>query len=141
MKKNVKLTLAVVMVVAAVLGGMKTYDAYAPVSQSDLLLSENVEALSDGWGSEIATAIYRYVLDTNYDSNAVLKGSPCYSKKTDKVTYTQGGQASGLTKKGLGTISGNSSVSYSTTSEITGYQYLCESDFFSMCDRRQQIFC
>jgi hypothetical protein len=141
MKKNVKLTLAVVMVVAAVLGGMKTYDAYAPVSQSDLLLSENVEALSDGWGSEIATAIYRYVLDTNYDSNAALKGSPCFTKRTNNVTYSQGGQASGPTGKGFGSISGNSSVSYSSTSEIAGYQYLCEYEFFSMCDRRQQKLC
>ena len=140
MKKNVKLTLAVVMVVAAVLGGMKTYDAYAPVSQSDLLLSENVEALSDGWGSEIATAIFRYVLDTNYDSNAALKSSPCVTKRMNKTTYKQGGEASGPTEKGF-SVSGSTSVSHSSTTEISGYQYLCEFDFFSTCDRRQQKLC
>ena len=47
MKKNVKLTLAVVMVVAAAFGGVKTYGAYAGASESDQLFSENIEALSN----------------------------------------------------------------------------------------------
>ena len=48
MKKNVKLTLVVVMVAAAVFGGVKTYGAYGTAVNSDQLLSENVEALSGG---------------------------------------------------------------------------------------------
>ena len=48
MKKNViKMAVAVVCVVAAGMGGMKTYNA-ANQSEADMLLSENVEALSAG---------------------------------------------------------------------------------------------
>jgi hypothetical protein len=45
MKRKLKLALASVCVVAAGFGGMKTYNA-ANQSEADLLLSENVEALS-----------------------------------------------------------------------------------------------
>lgn len=48
MKKNViKMTFAAVCVVAAGMGGMKAYNA-ANQSETNLLLSENVEALSSG---------------------------------------------------------------------------------------------
>ena len=48
MKKNViKMAVAVVCVVAAGMGGMKAYNA-ANQSEADMLLSENVEALSAG---------------------------------------------------------------------------------------------
>ena len=48
MKKNViKTVIAAVCVVAAGMGGMKAYNA-ANQSEADMLLSENVEALSAG---------------------------------------------------------------------------------------------
>jgi hypothetical protein len=48
MKKNViKMTFAAVCVVAAGVSGMKAYNA-ANQSEADMLLSENVEALSSG---------------------------------------------------------------------------------------------
>lgn len=48
MKKNVfKTMVAAACVVAAVMGGMKTYNAANP-SQANMLLMENVEALSAG---------------------------------------------------------------------------------------------
>ena len=48
MKKNViKMAVAAVCVVAAAMGGMKAYNA-ANQSEADMLLSENVEALSAG---------------------------------------------------------------------------------------------
>ena len=48
MKKNViKMAVAAVCVVAAGMGGMKAYNA-ANQSETDMLLSENVEALSAG---------------------------------------------------------------------------------------------
>lgn len=50
MKKNViKMAVAAVCVVAAGMGGMKAYNA-ANQSEADMLLSENVEALSLGDG-------------------------------------------------------------------------------------------
>ena len=50
MKKNViKTVIAAVCVVAAGMGGMKAYNA-ANQSEADMLLSENVEALSAGDG-------------------------------------------------------------------------------------------
>ena len=60
MKKNVKLTLVVVMVAAAVFGGVKTYGAYGTAVNSDQLLSENVEALSGGEDGG-STICYDYV--------------------------------------------------------------------------------
>ncbi len=51
MKKNViKMAVAAVCVVAAGMGGMKAYNA-ANQSEANMLLSENVEALSSGDGS------------------------------------------------------------------------------------------
>lgn len=48
MKKNViKMAIAAVCVVAAGMGGMKAYNA-ANHSEADMLLAENVEALSSG---------------------------------------------------------------------------------------------
>lgn len=48
MKKNViKTAIAAVCVVAAGMGGMKAYNV-ATQSQADLLLAENIDALSDG---------------------------------------------------------------------------------------------
>ncbi len=48
MKKNViKTAIAAVCVVAAGMGGMKAYNA-ANQSETDMLLAENVEALSSG---------------------------------------------------------------------------------------------
>ena len=50
MKKNViKMAVAAVCVVAAGMGGMKAYNA-ANQSEANMLLSENVEALSSGDG-------------------------------------------------------------------------------------------
>ena len=50
MKKNViKMAVAAVCVVAAGMGGMKAYNA-ANQSEADMLLSENVEALSQDEG-------------------------------------------------------------------------------------------
>ncbi len=57
MKKNViKTAIAAVCVVAAGVSGMKAYNA-ANQSEADMLLSENVEALSqgDGLGSGICS--------------------------------------------------------------------------------------
>ncbi len=51
MKKNViKMTFAAVCVVAAGVSGMKAYNA-TNQSEANLLLSENIEALSSGDGS------------------------------------------------------------------------------------------
>ena len=47
MKRKLKLALASVCVVAAGFGGMKAYNA-ANQSETDLLLAENVEALTHG---------------------------------------------------------------------------------------------
>ncbi len=53
MKKNViKMAVAAICVVAAGMGGMKAYNA-TNQSEADMLLSENVEALSSGDGGEI----------------------------------------------------------------------------------------
>ena len=52
MKRKLKLALASVCVVAAGFGGMKVYNA-ANQSEADLLLAENVEALSGGEGVTI----------------------------------------------------------------------------------------
>lgn len=51
MKRKLKLVLASVCVVTAGFGGMKAYNA-ANQSETDLLLAENVEALSIGEGPE-----------------------------------------------------------------------------------------
>lgn len=52
MKKNViKMAVAAVCVVAAGMSGMKAYNA-ANQSEADMLLSENVEALSAGDGQD-----------------------------------------------------------------------------------------
>lgn len=59
MKKNViKMAFAAVCVVAAGMGGMKAYNT-ANQSEADLLLAENVEALSagdGGWGAIVKKA-------------------------------------------------------------------------------------
>lgn len=47
MKKVIKMAIAAVCVVAAGMGGMKAYNA-ANHSEADMLLAENVEALSQG---------------------------------------------------------------------------------------------
>lgn len=52
MKKVIKMTVATVCVVAAGMGGMKAYNV-ANQSEADLLLSENVEALSAGEGYRV----------------------------------------------------------------------------------------
>lgn len=49
-KKMMKSTLAVALVAAAAFGGAKTYGAYSATAESDQLLAENVEALSNDPG-------------------------------------------------------------------------------------------
>lgn len=57
MKKNVfKTMVAAACVVAAVMGGMKTYNA-GGLSETSMLLSENVEALSGGEPGTIIACI------------------------------------------------------------------------------------
>ena len=64
MKKRImKSTLAVALVAAAAFGGMKTYGAYAGTSESDYLLSENVEALSDGEDPKQPVTCYKSVTE------------------------------------------------------------------------------
>ena len=51
MKKNsIRLAFAIACVVAAIVSGIKAYDA-SNQSEADLLLTENVEALSQGEGT------------------------------------------------------------------------------------------
>ena len=80
MKRKLKLALASACVVAAGFGGMKAYNA-ANQSETDLLLAENVEALSIGEGPE---------------SVSECEGAPIYSNvgifngKTIQVTHLGG---------------------------------------------------
>lgn len=77
MKNFMKTAVAAVCVVAAGMGGFKAYNA-ANQSQADLLLAENVEALSDPDGSTNNT-----LKSGDWHSNFVL----------DTVWYVSGGSA------------------------------------------------
>lgn len=85
MKRKLKLALASVCVVAAGFGGMKAYNA-ANQSEADLLLAENVEALSGGEGASSGTRIKCYTSFT-YEAGALVvdcKTCTTISNHTDK---------------------------------------------------------
>lgn len=85
MKKNViKTAIAAVCVVAAGFGGVKAYNA-ANQSEADMLLAENVEALSSGDGNDGSTR-YKCYTSFKYEAGAgVVDCSTCqtYENHTD----------------------------------------------------------
>lgn len=72
---NVKTAIATVCVVAASFGGVKAYNAAAQ-SETDMLLAENVEALSSGdwWGSWWGTDSPKYY--TLYQESCIISRTP-----------------------------------------------------------------
>lgn len=62
-KKMMKSTLAVALVAAAAFGGAKTYGAYSATAESDQLLAENVEALSNGGDPKQPETCYKSVTE------------------------------------------------------------------------------
>ena len=70
---NVKTAIAAVCVVAAGFGGVKAYNV-ANQSEADLLLAENVEALSAGDDNNKAPTKYRWIHIQQGDSTKAYYG-------------------------------------------------------------------
>lgn len=72
---NVKTAIAAVCVVAAGFGGVKAYNA-ANQSEADLLLAENVEALSAGEGKDSDTSTWVYTAACAWDKDDLKNDLP-----------------------------------------------------------------
>lgn len=136
MKKIAKSTLVVALIAAAAFGGVKTYGAYAPETQSDLLLSENVEALSGNW-------LENFFVSEHHKNFAELKSYECVEETTTTSNQENKIEAGGITENGIGTISASTSSTQTTTSKKSNKTKTeCETCLMpTTCDRREQRDC
>lgn len=152
-----KSTLAVALVAAAAFGGMKTYDAYAPVSQSDLLLAENVEALSGESDPGILDDLAsigknlinkgKQLTDPCYINGTKMKPFQCesHTKETTETTNTSIGAT--IPIKGVpvgGSIGHDSKHSEKETTYDKREKHECSSEeagAFDTCYKLDQTDC
>lgn len=118
-KKMMKSTLVVALIAAAAFGGVKTYGAYAGTSESDQLLSDNVEALG---------------YDYDFDSPRMdeeLEESPC-DGHWEEIEYS-------YTDK-----YGNEQYYSSRTYVVDSYETICTRTgniITEPCDRHDELDC
>lgn len=142
---NVKTAIAAVCVVAAGFGGVKAYNAAAQ-SETDMLLAENVEALSQsesGFFDMFKQTVKHYV-DPCYINGATMKSNQC--KSSEKIKESKDGQSLKAEGKKAGSgVGGSYDKGSSQTSTNTVYdnreKHECESSFLDTCKKTDQKDC
>lgn len=139
MKKNVMKTMvAAICVVAAGMGGFKAY-SFANQAQADMLLAENVDALSQSGGRSIFENLQQSFNDL-FDP-CIVKGmmvtSNCVSKESKQSESSKTSTNVGVSVKKI-TIGGSCDTEKTSSSQQTTFtgkqEHKCDTQQSGRCD-------